>query len=113
MFNTNEAIFSALADSTRRELLTTLAENSPRTATQLARSFKTQGHKISRQGITKHLDILAHAGLVQSRPQGREKHYWFTPQPLDNVSGWIEAISAKWDERLNRLKNLVENDDSL
>ena len=100
-----ERIFMALADSTRRRLLTTLAESSPKTATQLAREFP-----ITRQGILKHLEILAAAGLVQIRAKGREKRYWLALEPLHDVSAWIEAIGAKWDARLQRLKALVEDD---
>lgn len=100
-----DRVFAALADSTRRRLLTTLAESSPKTATQLARDFP-----ITRQGIIKHLDLLADAGLVQAKAQGREKRYSLSPEPLESVSAWIEAIGAQWDERLLRLKNFVEGD---
>jgi len=106
--NHREHIFIALADSTRRDLLATLAENSPKTATQLAQEFP-----ITRQGILKHLDVLAAAGLVQVRPKGREKRYWLAPEPLRDVSAWIEALGAKWDARLQRLKELVESDEDL
>ena len=61
-------VFAALADPTRRRLLTQLAEHSPRTATQLAAHYT-----ISRQGLLKHLNILAGAGLVAVHPRGREK----------------------------------------
>src|SRR5215510_13487779 len=101
-------VFAALADSTRRQLLSTLAEGSPKTATQLAVAFP-----ITRQGILKHLDILEDAGLVRVQPKGREKQYSLTPEPLHSVSSWIEAIGAKWDERLQRLKNLVESDEEI
>jgi predicted transcriptional regulator len=102
-----DQVFAALGDSTRRELLTTLAQNSPKTATQLAQEFP---RPISRQGIIKHLDLLAAAGLVQTQTKGREKRYWFTPQPLDTVSAWIASVGAIWDARLQRLKDYVEGD---
>jgi DNA-binding transcriptional ArsR family regulator len=100
-----EQVFAALADSTRRQILNTLAENSPRTATQLAQIFP-----ITRQGIMKHLDLLADAGLVQAQTQGREKRYTFTPGALDFVSEWIGTVGAKWDERLQRLKAMLEDE---
>ena len=106
MIDSQERLFAALADTTRRQLLTTLAESSPRTATQLAEIFP-----ITRQGILKHLDVLAEAGLVQVRPKGREKRYSLRPEPLHSVNEWIDALSAKWDERLTRLKDLVESDE--
>jgi DNA-binding transcriptional ArsR family regulator len=102
----NERVFDAIADSTRRKLVTTLAESSPKTATQLAEIFP-----MTRQGILKHLDILEEAGLVRVQPQGREKRYSLTPEPLHDVSTWIESVGAIWDARLLRLKNFLESDD--
>ncbi len=108
MLDRDERVFSALADRTRRQLLMKLAENSPKTITQLTEEFQ-----ITRQGITKHLDVLASAGLVQMQAQGREKHYQLAPEPLRTVSTWLEAIDAKWASRLLALKALVESDEDL
>ncbi len=110
MMDTHERVFAALADATRRQLLTTLAENSPKTATQLKRELFPDPKAITRQGIMKHLDLLTQAGLVQARTSGREKQYSFTPQPLNAVSAWIDEIGAKWDARLLRLKSLIEDE---
>jgi DNA-binding transcriptional ArsR family regulator len=100
-------IFAALADPTRRRLLTHLAESSPKTATQLAAEYP-----ITRQAILKHLTILAEVGLVTVQQQGRDKRYTLTPEPLDEVEAWVKAISAKWEERLRRLKVLLETEGS-
>jgi DNA-binding transcriptional ArsR family regulator len=111
-----DAIFSALADENRRWLLTTLAENSPKTATQLAKDFNAlpvNEDGISRQGVLKHLNILEQAGLVTVQPKGREKRYFLTPEPLQTISAWIDLLSAQWDSRLQRLKTLIENDETL
>jgi len=105
MIEIEDRVFTALADATRRRLLTRLAQSSPKTATQLAREFP-----ITRQGIMKHLDLLAHAGLVQVQTKGREKRYVFNPESLQAASAWIETIDKQWDERLQRLKSLVKND---
>src|SRR6266704_4804386 len=105
MLEIEDRVFTALADATRRRLLTTLAQSSPKTATQLAREFP-----ITRQGIVKHLDLLAHAGLVQVQTKGREKRYVFNPESLQAASAWSETIDKQWDERLQRLKSLVEDD---
>src|SRR5260221_12023970 len=105
MLDSDSAIFSALADPMRRSLLVNLAEHSPRTATQLA-----QEYPITRQGILKHLHILEDAGLVAVHQKGREKRYTLTPEPLSDIDEWIKEISAKWDERLRRLKKLPENE---
>jgi DNA-binding transcriptional ArsR family regulator len=101
----NTHVFTALADPTRRQLLTTLAEYSPKTATQLAETYP-----ISRQGILKHLDILKDAGLVTVYQKGREKRYSLTPEPLTEMERWIKDLNAKWDKRLLRLKALVESE---
>jgi predicted ArsR family transcriptional regulator len=105
MIEIEDRVFTALADATRRRLLTRLAQSSPKTATQLARDFP-----ITRQGILKHLERLSHAGLVQVQTKGREKRYVFHPESLQAASAWIETIGKQWDERLQRLKDLVEDD---
>jgi predicted transcriptional regulator len=101
-----DRVFTALADSTRRQLLTMLATTSPRTATQLAHELP-----ITRQGIVKHLDLLADAGLVRAQTHGREKRYTFSPAPLQSATDWIEAVGKQWEERLARLKDFVEGDE--
>jgi DNA-binding transcriptional ArsR family regulator len=98
-------LFAALGDPTRLDLLVNLAENSPKTATELAEDYP-----ITRQGILKHLHILEDARLVAVHQKGREKRYTLTPEPLSNIDEWIKEISAKWDERLWRLKTLLENE---
>lgn len=100
---TDAPIFHALADPMRRNLLINLAENSPKTATQLAEEFP-----ITRQGILKHLNILEDAGLVAVHQIGREKRYTLTPEPLNEFEQWLKQLNAKWDERLLRLKTILE-----
>lgn len=100
-------VFVALADPMRRSLLTNLAENSPRTATQLAEEYP-----ITRQGVLKHLQVLEEAGLVSVYQEGREKRYVLTPEPLTELEIWVREIGAKWDQRLLRLKAFVENEQS-
>lgn len=102
-------IFTALADPMRRSLLVNLAENSPKTATQLSKEYKDE---ITRQGILKHLNVLEEAGLVTVYQQGREKRYVLTLEPLSELEQWIHDLSAKWDERLLRLKTLLESEDA-
>lgn len=100
-----QAVFVALADPMRRSLLVNLAEYSPKTATQLA-----QEYPITRQGILKHLTILEAAGLVAVHQEGREKRYTLVPEPLDELEQWVNELSAKWDERLARLKAWLEQE---
>jgi DNA-binding transcriptional ArsR family regulator len=104
---TDVPVFAALADPTRRSLLVNLAEHSPKTASQLAEEYP-----ITRQGILKHLHILQDAGLVAVHQKGREKRYSFQPEPLDELEQWLQQVSTIWDQRLNRLKNLLESEQS-
>jgi DNA-binding transcriptional ArsR family regulator len=103
---TEATIFTALADPMRRDIVLNLAENSPRTATQLAVDYP-----ITRQGVLKHLHILEEAGLVAVHQQGREKRYTLTPAPLSELDQWIKDIGVKWDARLLRLKAFIETDE--
>ncbi len=103
---TDAPIFHALADPMRRNLLINLAEHSPKTATQLAEEYP-----YSRQNILKHLNVLEDAGLVTIHQIGREKRYSLTPEPLNELETWLKQLNRKWDERLLRLKTLLENED--
>jgi DNA-binding transcriptional ArsR family regulator len=98
-----QPVFAALADPMRRSLLLKLAEQSPRTATQLARDYS-----ITRQGVLKHLTILQGAGLVAVQQAGRERRYTLTPEPLGELEQWIKELGTLWDTRLLRLKTLLE-----
>ena len=92
-----DAVFGALADPTRRALLSRVAEH-PATATELA-----GGLPITRQAVVKHLGALADAGLLERERAGREVRYRVTPAPLSDAVSWIAEVGAQWDERLARL----------
>ena len=92
------AVFSALADPTRREVVRSLAEESGLTASLLAGQLP-----ITRQAVSKHLNALSDAGLVTARREGRETRYTLTPAPLAEAIDWMASVGAQWDERLARL----------
>ena len=92
------AVFSALADPTRREVVRSLAAEPGLTASHLAGELP-----ITRQAVAKHLNALSGAGLVQARREGRETRYTLTPAPLAEAIEWMTAVGAQWDERLARL----------
>jgi DNA-binding transcriptional ArsR family regulator len=92
------AVFTALADPTRREVVRALSEQPDLTASRLA-----GGLPMSRQAVTKHLAALDRAGLVHGRREGREIRYTLTPAPLAEAMGWMTAVGARWDGRLERL----------
>jgi DNA-binding transcriptional ArsR family regulator len=99
----SQDVFAALADPTRRRLVETLASRGSASATALAAELP-----ISRQAVAKHLGALGGAGLVSSHRAGRETLYELRPEPLDEAADWIARIGGEWEDRLARLKRLVE-----
>ena len=97
-----DAVFSALADPTRRQVIRALSEQGPSTATGLAANLP-----VTRQAVTKHLTALANAGLVTSSRRGREKLYQISPRPLTDAVSWMADLGARWDGRLAALRDHV------
>jgi ArsR family transcriptional regulator, cadmium/lead-responsive transcriptional repressor len=93
-----DAVFAALADPTRREVIRSLAAEPGLTASRLAGDLP-----VTRQAVSKHLAALSGAGLVEARREGRETRYVLTPAPLAGAMEWMTAVGAEWDERLARL----------
>jgi DNA-binding transcriptional ArsR family regulator len=91
------AVFGALADPTRRRLLSTIAAH-PASATELAGTLP-----ISRQAVVKHLNALAEAGLLERVPVGRQVRYRVTPAPLSEAVSWMAEVGGQWDDRLAAL----------
>jgi len=97
-------VFSALADPTRRAILATLAAQGPATATDLADRLP-----ITRQAITKHLVLLAEAGLVSAEPGERRRvRYRLCPAPVQVAQQFLAALAHDWDNRLNALKGHLD-----
>ncbi len=96
-------LFAALGDETRLGLVARLSSGGPGSITHLA-----AGSDVSRQAITKHLEVLSAAGLVRSRRRGRERIWELEPARLDDVHDYLELISKQWDDALGRLKNFLE-----
>jgi DNA-binding transcriptional ArsR family regulator len=94
-----DALFGALADPTRRQVIQALVTDGPGTATALARDLP-----ISRQAVVKHLQALDAAGLVRSERVGREVRFRATTEPLREATSWIALVGAEWDDRLDRLR---------
>ncbi len=99
------SIFAALGDETRLRLVSCLTAEAPVSIARL-----TAGHKISRQAITKHLHVLARAGLVRGLRKGREQLYELDPRQLDQARVYLDTIVRQWDDALTRLKLSVEED---
>jgi len=96
-------VFAALGDPTRLRLLAALCAGGALSIAQL-----TAGTAITRQAVTKHLQVLADAGLVRDGWQGRERQWELEPARLQEARRALDAIAAQWDQALARLKRLVE-----
>jgi DNA-binding transcriptional ArsR family regulator len=79
-----------------------LSERGEASATELARALP-----VTRQGVQKHLGLLAEAGLVDPRRAGREVLYRPTPAPMSDAVAWMAEVGGQWDERLAALERRV------
>jgi DNA-binding transcriptional ArsR family regulator len=98
-------LFAALADDHRRELVARLHERQPLSLTDLA-----EGLAITRQAVTKHLDLLVRTGLVTMERRGRERLHSLDARPLREIEEWLAPYAAAWDRRLERLERHLEAD---
>jgi DNA-binding transcriptional ArsR family regulator len=97
------SVFAALGDETRLALVRTLTSGAPRSISQL-----TQGSRLTRQAISKHLRVLEGAGIVTSARVGRESRFQLRTEPLQEMRSYLERVSSQWEEALGRLRSLVE-----
>jgi DNA-binding transcriptional ArsR family regulator len=84
-----DPVFVALGDATRRSVMELLASGAGTTATQLAARFP-----VTRQAITKHLQVLGEAGLVVAARKGRETHWTLTPESLGSAMQWMADVGG-------------------
>lgn len=96
-------IFAALGDETRLRLVSRLSSTGPLSIAEL-----TVGFDVSRQAITKHLNVLAEAGLARGQREGRERVWELEPHGLEDARRCLHLISSQWDAALDRLKAFVE-----
>jgi DNA-binding transcriptional ArsR family regulator len=97
-------LFAALGDETRLRLLARVCDDGPQSIAKLA-----EGSAITRQAITKHLGVMEDAGLMRSTRQGRERIWYMDPRRLDVARRYLELVSERWDDALNRLRAFVED----
>jgi DNA-binding transcriptional ArsR family regulator len=98
------AIFAALGDETRLKLISRLSDAGPQSIAALA-----DGFEISRQAISKHLRVISSAGLAHSEQRGRETVWRLEQHGLSEARQYLDAISKDWDDKLRRLKQMVES----
>ena len=96
-------LFAALGDQTRLALVIRLGSTGPLSTAQLS-----SGSAVTRQAITKHLQVLGTAGLVRSARQGRERIWKVEADRLDEARRFLDQVSCQWDDALGRLKTFVE-----
>lgn len=98
-----EQVFIALADPTRRTILTSLATDGPSTVTDLATRLP-----ITRQAIAKHLALMADAGLVTAEPGERRRvRYRLSSTPIHIAQQFLAALAHDWDDRLDALRDYL------
>ena len=100
-----DLVFAALADPTRRQLLEALGRRPPCSATTLAELVP-----VSRQAVAKHLTVLRDSRLVTSHRAGKEVLFTVCPEELAAAGSWMTRLAATWEERLDLLKRLAEQD---
>jgi len=99
-----EAVFTALADPTRRAILAALAANGPATATDLSARLP-----ISRQAVAKHLALLAEAGLAAAEAGERRRvRYRLRSAPIQVAQQFLAALARDWDHQLDALQGHLD-----
>ena len=101
--NAPAPVFAALGSATRLELVSRLSNGD-----EYSISALTDDLHLTRQAITKHLRVLEHAGIVDSRRVGRESRYKIRPDSITDARDYLARISDQWDEAIERLRAAVE-----
>ncbi len=96
-------VFAALGCVTRLELVSRLSDGREHSITAL-----TDGLDLTRQAITKHLQVLQQAGIVTSQRVGRESRFTMQPGPITQAKDYLKRVSDQWDEAITRLRAAVE-----
>jgi DNA-binding transcriptional ArsR family regulator len=101
-----DAIFGALADASRRSILSRLTAGET-TVSELARPLD-----MSMPAVLKHLRVLENVGLVRSQKNGRVKRCQLEPARLQAANDWLEQMSRFWNAQLDRLSGYLDRHDS-
>jgi DNA-binding transcriptional ArsR family regulator len=98
-------LFAALGDETRLRLVARLCDGGPASITRL-----TARSKVTRQAITKHLRVMEKSGIVRCTRHGRETVWQLEQRGIEDARRYLDAVSARWDDALLRLRRFVEGD---
>jgi len=96
-------IFAALGDETRLSLIARLCRVSQQSISQLA-----EGTRLTRQAVTKHLQVLERVGLVRSVRKGRETLFEFDATPIETMTQYLDLVSGQWDKKLTDLQTFLD-----
>lgn len=96
-------IFQAIADPTRRAILSLLALQAM-TPNALAEHFNS-----TRQAVSKHIQILAECEVVKQQQTGREIYYHFNPQKMKEIDQWLGAFRKLWEDRYDQLDDVLKD----
>ncbi len=99
----DDDLWSAIGDPTRRHILDVLLAAGVGTATTLSHELP-----ITRQAVTKHLQVLDRAGLVHAVAAGRERRYEIDSAQAARAAAQLAEVGASWDRRLQRIKHIAE-----
>lgn len=96
-------VFQAIADPTRRTIITLVAVNAM-TPTAIAENFDS-----TRQTISKHIQILTECDILEQKQQGREVYYQLNPEGMKEIADFIEPFRKLWDDRFNMLESIMKS----
>lgn len=99
----DDDLWSAIGDPLRRRLLDLLLRERSGTATTLSSALP-----VTRQAVSKHLDVLRRAGLVKAEPAGRERRYRVDEIRFGTAVSQLSTVTAAWDARLGRIRRIAE-----
>jgi DNA-binding transcriptional ArsR family regulator len=113
MIDAMDAVFRALADASRRELLDRLRAENGQTLGELCARLAKSGPSMTRQAVSKHLAILEEANLVATVKRGREKLHYLNPVPIHEIGErWIAKFERSRLQALSDLKKHLEAGES-
>ena len=103
IMKTRRDIYQAIADPTRRAIITLIALQAM-TPNAIAEHFDS-----TRQAVSKHLQILAACELIKQHQQGREIFYQLDVNKMKEIDNWLNQFRQIWETRFNQLDNVLEN----
>jgi len=99
-------VFTALANPTRREILTHL-RGGAQSVTELAERFE-----IKRPAVSEHLQVLLAVGLVRDQRVGQHRYYHLEGQPLAEAATWLDGFEGYWKDRLRTLREVLDEENA-